>query len=272
MSHARMHLALALALSFLGGRAHGQAAASTTAPVEPQADAVLRQMSEFLGGLGQFSFEVNDTIDELTEGGQKLQFASTRRISVRRPNKISAEIVGDLIDERVRYDGSTLTVLDIRQNVYGAIKVPDNIDEMLDFVAERFGLTMPLADLLFSDPFEAVIGGVRLGQYVGLHGVFGVKCHHLAFRQDGLDWQIWIEDGEKPFPRKLVITYKSMPGQPQYAATLGAWNVSPQLPESAFTLEIPPGVKRLDLEKIATQEPMVETPVEEPGASEPGDR
>ena len=261
---------MTLALGLVAGRAFGQNAAPSTTPVEPKADEILRRMSKHLADARQFSFEARDMVDEILDSGQKLQFSSTRRIAVRRPDRVSAEIVGDLLNERVRYDGSALTVLDIQQNVYGVIKVPDNIDEMLDYVAQRLGITMPLADLLFSDSYGAVIGQVRLGQYVGLHDVQGVRCHHLAFRQEGLDWQIWIEDGEKPLPRKLVITYKATPGQPQYIAILGEWNLSPQLPDSAFTLEIPEGVERVDLEAIATQATPAQTPPEEPTPSDQG--
>ena len=261
-------MVLALAFCLVAGRAFGEDGPASTAPVQPKADEGLRQMSKHLAGVRQFSFQVYDMVDELLDSGQKIQLSSTRRIAVRRPDRVSAETVGDLLNERVRYDGSTLTVLDIQQNVYSAIQVPDNIDEALDYVAQRYGLTMPLADLLVSDPYEDVIGGVQFGQYIGLHDVQGVKCHHLAFRQEGLDWQIWVEDGARPLPRKLVITYKAAPGQPQYVAFLGEWNLSPQLPDSAFTLEIPEGVERIDLEAIATQATPVRTPGEEPAPSD----
>lgn len=268
MSFKPGHMILALALCLVDGPAFGEDTPASTGPVQPKAGEILRQMSKYLAGVKQFSFQVHDMVDELLDSGQKIQLSSTRRIAVRRPDKVSADTVGDLLNERVRYDGSTLTVLDIQQNVYSAIQVPDNIDEALDYVAQRYGLTMPLADLLLSDPHEAVIGGVQFGQYIGLHDVQGVKCHHLAFRQEGLDWQIWIEDGARPLPRKLVITYKAAPGQPQYVAFLGEWNLSPQLPDSAFTLEIPEGVERIDLEAIATQVTPGRAPGDQP--SPPG--
>ena len=171
-----------LLIGCVTGSASGQDAPTTTRAVETQADRALRRMSAYLAEAKQFSFEAHDMVDELLETGQKIQFSSTRRIAVRRPDRIAAEIAGDLLQERVCYDGSMLTVWDVRQKVSGKIEVPDNIDDMLDHVAQRLGITMPLADLLFSDPYEAVIGQVRLGQYVGLHEVQGVKCHHLAFR------------------------------------------------------------------------------------------
>lgn len=248
-------LLLALVSGPVGGQAPGKDPPPGATGVEPRADEILRRMSACLAGARQFSFEAQDLVDEMLDSGQKLQFSSVRRIMVRRPNKVSADIIGDIINEQVRYDGKTLTVVDNRQKAYVSIKAPDSLDATLDYAAERFGMAMPLADLVFSDPYQAVIGRVRQGRYIGLHKVRGVKCHHLAFRQEGLDWQIWIEDGDKPLPRKLVITYKSSPGQPQYIAFLGKWNLSRELPDSVFTVAIPQDVKRIDLEPASRKTP-----------------
>ena len=272
MLRKRVLLILALPLGWLGSPALGEDTPGSAAGTEPKADEVLRRMSKYLAGARQFSFEAQDMVDEMLDTGQKSQVSSTRRIAVRRPDRVSADIVGDMVNERVRYDGKTLTVLDNRQKAYGVIKTPDNIDEMLDYAARQFDVTMPLADLLFSNPYEAVIGSVRFGQYIGLHDVRGIKCHHLAFRQDGLDWQIWIAEGDQPLPRKLVITYKASPGQPQYIAFLGKWDLSCQLPDSAFTLEIPEGVKRIDLEPVLTNAAGRSVPPREPTTQRGDDR
>jgi hypothetical protein len=210
-------------------------------------------MSTYLAAAEQFNFEAHDMVDEVLDFGQKIQFASTRRISVRRPDRASADIIGDLVDERVRYDGTSLTILDNRRHVYAVTDVPETIDRMLDYVAQRFGIAMPLADLLFSDPYAAVIGQVRLGRYVGLHEVQGTKCHHLAFRQDSVDWQIWIQKGDKPLPRKLVITYKASPGQPQYIVLLDKWDLSRQFADGAFALKAPERVKQVDFASLVGQ-------------------
>ena len=271
MLQRRMRWLLTVSLGLLAGQAFGQAPASGASGVEPKADEILQRMSKCLAGAKQFSFQAQDMVDEILDSGQKVQFSSTRRLAVRRPNRASAEITGDVLHERIRYDGETLTVLDHKQNVYGVLKVPDNIDEMLDYVAEYFGVIMPLADLLFSDPYETFTHNVWLGRYVGLHQVLGVKCHHLAFQQEGLDWQIWIEDSDQPLPRKLVITYKAFPGQPQYITFLGEWNLSAQLPDSAFTLEIPEGLEKIELKRIREGREGAGTgrmPVDEPAAEE----
>jgi hypothetical protein len=77
-----------------------------------------------------------------------------------------------------------------------------------------------------------------------------VKCHHLAFRQKTIDWQIWIQDGDKPLPRKMVITYKRDAGGPQFTARLSRWNVKPKLSKDTFEFEPPADAKKVDLLKV----------------------
>ena len=52
----------------------------------------------------------------------------------------------------------------------------------------------------------------RLPAFLWLSKVQGQLCHHLAFRQEDIDWQIWIENGPTPLPRKFLITDKKAKG------------------------------------------------------------
>jgi hypothetical protein len=231
--------------------AFGGEAAPPAAGVDPKADELLRQMGRCLSEARAFSFQAECTFDDVRDSGQKIQYSSTRTITVRRPDRAFADTAGDTENQQAWYNGKTLTVLDRTRNVYGVVEVPATIDEMLDHVAEKFGIMMPLADLLFSDPYRTVIGNVRIGQSVGQHHVHDAKCHHLAFRQDTIDWQIWIQDGEKPLPRKLVITFKEYPGQPQFVAILGRWDLSPRLTDDLFTFRAPANAEKIDILPIA---------------------
>ncbi len=232
------------------GQAAGPEPAGPRANVEPKADQTLRRMSAYLAKSEKFSFEAYDMHDQILDTGQKIQLANTRTIRVKRPNMLYADLSGDIDNERVWYNGKTLTLLDKGKQVYGVMDVPDTIDATLDHVVQTFGDPIPLADVLFSNPYQGVIEHVRQGNYLGLHDVRGTKCHHLAFRQPGIDWQIWIADGDAPVPRKLVITYKDYPGQPQYIAFLGKWNMAPEFPEGLFTAKIPDGVKLIDIMQL----------------------
>ena len=250
--HTRQGWIGVVALLALAGSAVGQMRVPGD-NIEPKARQIFTQMGTYLVGAKQFSFRARDMMDEVLDSGMKIQLGSTKRIVVRRPDRITAQLMGDGLNERIWYDGRTLSIHNRDENTYAVLEVPNNIDEMIDYVARTFGVVMPLADLLFSDVHESTLRDVWFGFYVGLHDVLGVPCHHLAFRQNAVDWQIWIEDGDKPLPRKLVITYKSLPGQPEFIAFLDEWNLSPELPDEIFVFEPPAGATKIDMQTIIEQ-------------------
>lgn len=238
---------LFLSVLFIVPKAFGEDIANSNPAIDPQADKILQRMSNCLAGAKEFSFEAHKMADFVLDTGQKVQLSDTTKIVAKRPNKIWAKSTGDTQNDQIWYNGKTLAIHNNQEKLYGVIDVPDNIDEMMDYVVEKLEIAVPLADLLFSDPYKMAIENVRSGQYLGLHYVQDVKCHHLAFRQEGLDWQIWIEDSDKPLPRKLVITYKELPGHPQFIALLGKWNLTPQVSDELFVFEAPEGAKKIDL-------------------------
>lgn len=208
-------------------------------PAQPEVgaswgDALLRQMSGYLKSAEEFSFRTEVTIERVLKTGQKLDFGRAARIFVRRPNKLYVEVRGDLENERIWYDGEHFTILDLEENEYEQAKVRGDIDGALDYMAQTYGESSPLADLVYSNPYAILVENVETGMYVGLHEVRGVKCHHLAFTQKNIDWQIWIEDGARPVPCKAVITYKGMDSVPRFTAVLYDWEFSPHLPDSLF--------------------------------------
>ena len=87
--------------------------------------------------------------------------------------------------------------------------VPPTVDQALDWVFEQTGTVIPLADFLYADSYARLMEDVQRGVYLGIHEAAGVPCHHLSFEQATVDWQIWIDAGKEPLPRKLVITYKT---------------------------------------------------------------
>lgn len=229
---------------------------SPTAKPEPSEEAtpadapdpfdLLKQMSDCLAKASRFSFEVTDTMDALSEAGQKIQLNTDRSLRIARPDRIQAEMRGSGVNRRVVYDGKAITMHDLEPNTYGVIEAPDNIDEMLDFVAEKYGMTIPLGDLVYSSPYDAVLPKTQTGRYLGLRKVGATECHYLAFQGEAVDWQIWIDAGDQPLPLKLVITYKLAPTKPRYAATFTKWDLAPHLPSDLFEFQPPDDAERLD--------------------------
>lgn len=222
--------------------------------IDARADQWLRRMSDYLGSMRQFSFVAEAAFDEVSETtGQKLQFSRLSRVDVARPDAIRGATEGDLESRRYWYDGRRLTILDTDRNVYSQVSVPPRIDDMFDHVADEYGLVVPLSDLLFDDVYDALVEGVLIGQYVGRHRVGPYRCHHLAFTQDTIDWQIWIEDGERPLPRKMVITYKDLPDAPQYTALFTEWRTRESFPSDHFRFEPPATARRVEMSPAEEQ-------------------
>jgi hypothetical protein len=213
---------------------------------EPDPRQVLKKMCDYLKGLQQFSCQVEITEDVLLTTGQKIQLGKTVEVSVRRPDRMRAETQGDAENRQMLYDGKTITIIDRSKNVYSTINAPPEIDAALNHAIQAFNLRAPLADLIYTKAYENLTAGVISGFYSGLHKVQGVPCHHLAFRQKDIDWQIWIEDGPTPLPRKFLITDTKAKGL-QFTALFSKWNTSPQLEDALFTFVPPEKAEKIEL-------------------------
>ena len=78
----------------------------------------------------------------------------------------------------------------------------------------------------------------------------GVACHRLAFANEWLEWQIWVDAENEPLPRKVVINYMDEPGEPKYTARFLSWNLAPELPDDLFRFEPPEGAQKMEARQI----------------------
>jgi hypothetical protein len=228
-------------------------ASSAEKPVEPKVEEELREMGDFLAKHSRFAFKAEVSLDEFHETGLKVQKSAQRTMAVRRPGHIVTSVDGDWGDRSAWYDGKTISVLDRRHNTYSVLEAPESIDAMLDFVADEYDIVLPLSDFIRTDVDESLTSAAMFGTYVGLHTVDGVLCHHLALANDFLEWQIWIDAGEEPLPRKMVINYKDEPGEPQFTARFLSWNLSPELPDELFQFSPPENAQKMDAETMASR-------------------
>jgi hypothetical protein len=222
----------------------------SSADVDPQADQVLKSMSNLLGKTKSFSFRAVGYMDEVAETGQLVQISRESDVSVTRPGKLLVETEGDDVSRSAWYSKGRLTVLDNTDNVYVSTDVPNTIEAMLDFIIDEYGLTLPLADLLFSNPYKTLTSNVQLGSYIGLGQVGDHSCHHLLFEQEMIDWQIWIDAGQSPVPRKFVITYKQEPGQPGYSVTMEKWDFNPTFANDLFEPDPPDDATEVQMNEL----------------------
>lgn len=209
---------------------------------------LLRQMSAYLQATSQFAFEAEFTEEDVLASGQKLQFEGTLQLLLRRPDKLRLDTVSARDDQRFWYDGKSIVLQDRRENVYAVSEAPASIDEALDFAHEQLGVTVPLADILAQNPYESLLPPgqpIKAALYVGVESVRGRPCHHLAVSLEQLDWQIWIEDGKRFVPRKMVFTYTQELSRPQYTIVFTSWDLSPRLADVLFRFLPPEGADEI---------------------------
>lgn len=214
--------------------------------VNARAEALLKQMSAYLAAAKQFSFHAEITFDEMLPSGQKVQLAAFEEASVRRPDRAFVEYQSDLGSKRLWYDGKRITMYDAAENAVASTSAPKKLDAAVDQLLASNGFQPPLSDFLYGNPYDVLSKHAQLGAYLGLHDAGGHRCHHLAFADKTIDWQIWIEDGAEPLPRKLVVTYKLLPGSPQFEALFTDWNLNEKFADAVFTPTIPSGATQVE--------------------------
>ena len=109
---------------------------------------------------------------------------------------------------------------------------------------------LPGADLLLTNAYETLVAGVLESKWMGRGVIDGRQCEHLAFRNFDTDWQLWVETGDRPIPRKMVITSKTVNGAPQYTLRIKSWKSGVVPAADAFSFAAPAGAKKLDPEAL----------------------
>ena len=214
--------------------------------IEERADELLRQTCAFLASVPRFSFEAEETFDEVFERAPRLQLTNVRRFLVDKPQRMSTQAEGDTLYRAVWFDGQHIWALNKEENTYTTLDEPPTLDAALDLLETKYDVDVPLTDFVYSDPYAVLSEGLLYGEYLGIHQAAGVDCHHLAFSQATIDWQLWIDAGDKPLPRKLVISYRDELGVPQYFAVIRKWDLNPAIPAGAFRFEPPQGATRVE--------------------------
>ncbi len=225
--------------------AAGCATAQDQTNLSPHAESVLRSACTFLQQTPAFSLNAEIWREHVDEAGQKVQFSRTVTMDVKRPDGLRLEISSPNNGRGFWYDGKTLTELDRKNNWYSSNAMPDTLDKTVDAARDQFGIDLPLIDLALSDPYQNATAKITGGKYFGTAPVLGVLCHHLAFTQENVDWQIWIEDGPQPLIRKFVITQKNEPGAPEFTALITHWNVTDRIVDSDFVFNAPKGAVKI---------------------------
>jgi hypothetical protein len=119
------------------------------------------------------------------------------------------------------------------------------MDQAIDYFINDLDMRFPLAEIFSTHLVESLAAKVRTAYVVGPERIMGVPCEHLAFQGQQADMQLWVAQGDQPLPCRLVITYKTAEGQPQFWAQFHDWDFSPDVSDAQFTFTPAEGMTRI---------------------------
>jgi hypothetical protein len=230
-------------------------AALTAAPVRAQmqgsdAKSILKAMSDYVRNQKTIELTFDSDIEVITPQMEKIQFTNSGEVLLSRPDKLRAHRVGGYADVELFFDGKTASVLGKNINGYAQFDAPGSVDKLFEALRQGHGIALPGADLLLSNSYDVLVAGVKEAKHIGRGVIDGRECDHLAFRNFDTDWQIWVEVGENPVPRKMVITSKTLNNAPQYTLRVKSWKTDVQPAQDAFAFVPPAGAKKLSSDAL----------------------
>lgn len=248
----KMPTSLLLALALLAPGVHAQTASSASSAVDPAAVQALKDMGTYLRSMKRYSVSTELTGERVLSDGQKLQHTAAAELDVASPNMLRARMHTSRSEREIYYDGKMATLYAPQQKNYSSVEFKEPLGGLVTKLEQRYGVEIPLYDLFTWGTPAAALDQIESAMNAGQDFVGADLCDHYALRQGNFDWQIWITVGNKPLPRKLVITNRGDEARPQ-SVSLIDWDLKPVLASTAFTFKPPKDAKAIDMVPRKTQ-------------------
>jgi hypothetical protein len=211
---------------------------------------LLKAMSDYVTSQNNISLTFDSDVEVITPEVEKIQFASSGKMSLSRPDKLRVTRTGGYADVEIVFDGKTVSALGKNINSFTQMDAAGSIDQLIGKLRGMNVVSAPGADFLGSRVFDELMDGVISARHIGLGVIDGIECEHLAFRTIDVDWQIWVETGARPIPRKYVITSKGVGAAPQYTLRIKDWKTDAPAGADAFVFVPPSGASKVALDAL----------------------
>lgn len=219
------------------------------APIDPVAMAALDEMAAYLQTLASFRVNSDTTSEVVLESGQKIQFGGQVDMTVQRPDAFKVVSEADTRTREMYYDGQRFTIFAPRLGYYASFDAPPTIGRTLDAARTDYGIEVPLADLFTWGTDQTIRSRIQEAMVILPETVGERRCIHYAFRQENVDWQLWLEDDDTPLPCKLVITSTDDPSMPQYTSVL-RWDLETPVAADELGFNPPADAHRITIADV----------------------
>jgi hypothetical protein len=244
---------LVVAILFLAAPACSRDPAPGSPAAAAEGERLMRQMSDTLAKTPAFRFETNESLEQPGPPSSRRVWRFTRTATVRRPDALYFELRGTAgTSARVAayFDGQTVSLRDDADGVWAQTSAPGTLDAMLDDVARRYSLPVPIADVVYSVPYEAFVGRSAKGGFDGRETLDGVACARLVYTDEFVEVRVWIPSAGRTLPRRVELVYKRAEGAPKARIDFTNWDLAPPIADGAFTFRPVAGTTQVAFERL----------------------
>jgi len=208
---------------------------------------VLLTMAQKISKAKAFSVTLRMGYDVVQGDGEKIEFNEIRQIKLKRPGFIRVDATKSNGERAgLVFDGNVMSQYNLQQKVYAQLEKKSDLDGLIHYAVSTLNIRIPLARMLvttFPDELKRIC---KEAYFVERDVVVAeMPTRHYVGRTDDVDFQVWIADDN--LPRRLVITYKTENGEPQFWADFKDWNLSPRFSERDFNFVPEKGMERLPI-------------------------
>jgi len=189
---------------------------------------------------------IRNGYDAIQSDGQRIEFGGKHQVLLQRPAGLRVDAERSDGDRGlVLFDGKGITAFKTGDNVYARVEKTGTVDDAIVYLVRDLQITLPLARMFLTSFPKDMKEKVTSIDYVEENFLFDVPTDHLAIRSADVDLQMWIAQGEQPLPRRIIITYKNAPGDPQFWADLSDWDLSPKVAADSFAFNPTAGAEQI---------------------------
>jgi hypothetical protein len=221
---------------------------------DSRALSALEQMGSYLRSLTSYRLSASSNTDQTLETGQTVEFHHQTELAVVQPNKLQLSVENQGSKRDLTYNGKTFTLYESRTGYFASGDAPENIDLLLDRLHDHYDIQLPLVDLFRWNTDTAKDVGISSALYIGTDVLAGETCTHYAYRQPDIDWQLWIRQGSKPLPCRLVITRRDDADHPRHSVSFH-WDLNKPIGAKTFEFLPPAGARKVPLVELQPRSP-----------------
>ncbi len=216
--------------------------------IDPMALKVLKAVLDPVKQAGTYSFRARISEEQLGTNGQIITRLRDTTATVAQPGRLRLDIRRGGREVSLLFDRGNAVLYAPAHRLYTRIAAPATIKAALNRLEER-NIALPTSNLFEPDPYASLTDDLTGAYVVGETTLAGVRVTQLAFTEPGATWQLWVEGGATPQPRRLEIVYLNRPGQPRVRVEFTDWRLGGAVDPALFAFTPPPDAHEIQLLK-----------------------